>query len=111
MESANYLLGNGCLENPDTDFHVFHVVDLEFHEALAAAAHNQLYEAVLKIIYENMSHYFEKHLDFHSRLFSEHYREMIKMVEAIENRDGEKAFSIANRHIERFFRHVEAENR
>lgn len=99
------------LVSPDIDFHDFQSVDLEFHRALAIAAHNQLYEAVLKIVYENISRYFEKHLDFHSKLFSEHYREMIEMVEAIESRDGERAFVIANRHIRKFFRHVDAESR
>ncbi len=103
------LKAESVLSDPDADFQSFHKVDLEFHEALATAARNQLYESVLKIVHENMSRYFEKHLDFHSKLFREHYREMIEMVQAIETRDGDRAYSIANRHVRKFFQYVEAE--
>jgi DNA-binding FadR family transcriptional regulator len=34
-------------------------------------------------------------------------REMKEMVEAVKARDGERAFSLANDHIQKFFRYVE----
>ena len=98
------------LKDPDAKFKDYKEIDREYHLALAAAARNQLYAAVLRIVHDNTSRYFEKHVNYHSRRFRDHHKEMIEMVEAIKNRDGDTAFSLANRHIQDFFRYVDAEN-
>ena len=98
------------LKDPDAKFKDYKEIDREYHLALAAAARNQLYASVLTIVHDNMSHYFEKHVDYHGGRFHDHYKEMIEMVESIKNRDSNKAFSLANRHIQDFFRYVEAES-
>jgi len=98
------------LAGPDAEFKDYKEIDREYHLALAAAARNQLYGAVLRIVHDNMANYFEKHLDYHRSRFSDHYKEMIEMLEALKNRDGDKAFALANHHIKEFFRYVEADN-
>jgi len=98
------------LANPNADFNDYSKLDREFHLALAAAARNRLYESVLRIVHENMSRYFEKHLEWHNERFPELYRDILDMVNAVERRDGERAFSLANGHIEKFFRYVNADD-
>ena len=95
------------LSSPQADFADYQDVDREFHLALAAAARNHLYAWVLKIVHGNMSRYFERHHDWHRGRFQDHYQEMKEMVEAVKARDGERAFSLANDHIQKFFRYVE----
>jgi GntR family transcriptional regulator, transcriptional repressor for pyruvate dehydrogenase complex len=99
-----------ALADPDTDFRNYQEIDREYHLALAAAARNQLYASVLRIVHDNMSRYFKKHLDWHRGRFHDHHKEMIEMIEALKNRDADRAFTLANDHIQEFFRHVDAEN-
>ena len=98
------------LGDPYAEFSDYKEIDREYHLALAAAARNQLYASVLRIIHDNMSHYFEKHVAYHKGRFNDHHKEMIEMLEAIKNQDGDKAFALANRHIQDFFRYVDAES-
>jgi len=98
------------LAGPDAEFKDYKEIDREYHLVLAAAARNQLYGSVLRIVHDNMANYFEKHLDYHRGRFSDHHKEMIQMLEALKNRDGDKAFALANHHIKEFFRYVDAEN-
>jgi DNA-binding FadR family transcriptional regulator len=98
------------LRDPHAEFSDYKEVDREYHLALAAAARNQLYASVLRMIHDNMSHYFEKHVAYHKGRFHDHHKQMIEMVVAIKNRDGDKAFYLANRHIQDFFRYVDVED-
>ena len=98
------------LGDPYAEFSDYKEIDREYHLALAAAARNQLYASVLRIIHDNLSHYFEKHVAYHKGRFNDHHKEMIEMLEAIKNQDGDKAFALANRHIQDFFRYVDAES-
>jgi DNA-binding FadR family transcriptional regulator len=98
------------LRDPHAEFSDYKEIDREYHLVLAAAARNQLYASVLRMIHDNMSHYFEKHVAYHKGRFHDHYKEMIEMVEAIKNRDGDKAFALAHHHIQDFFRYVDAED-
>jgi DNA-binding FadR family transcriptional regulator len=98
------------LGDPLAEFSDYKEIDREYHLALAAAARNQLYASVLRIIHDNMSHYFEKHVAYHKGRFHDHYKEMIEMVEALKNQDGDKAFALASHHIQDFFRYVDAES-
>lgn len=97
------------LADPNADFQDYKKVDFEYHLALAKAAHNQLYTSVLRIVHDNMVQYFEKHVEYHMGRFRDHYEEMVQMVEAVQNRDGDTASSLATRHIQDFFRYVDAE--
>jgi DNA-binding GntR family transcriptional regulator len=99
------------LEDPDADFNDYQEIDREYHLALAAAARNQLYASVLRIVHENMSRYFEKNHDWHKGRFHDHHKEMIEMIEALKNRDGDRAFTLANDHIQEFFRYVDSNSR
>lgn len=98
------------LGEPHAEFSDYQEIDREYHLALAAAARNQLYASVLRIIHDNMSHYFKKHIAYHKKRFHDHHKEMIEMVEAIKKRDGDKAFALASHHIQDFFRYVDAES-
>jgi DNA-binding FadR family transcriptional regulator len=98
------------LKDPHAEFSDYKEIDREYHLALAAAARNQLYASVLRMIHDNMSHYFEKHLAYHKGRFHDHHKQMIEMVVAIKNRDGDKAFALAHHHIQDFFRYVDAED-
>lgn len=98
-----------ALADPNADFGDYKEIDSEYHLALAAAARNQLYASVLRIVHDNMVRYFEKNLDWYKKVFIDHYKEMLEMIEAVENRDGDKAFALATEHIQQFFRYVDSE--
>ena len=97
------------LSNPNADFNDYKEVDCAYHMALAAAARNQLYATVLRIVHDNTIQYFEKHIDYHMERFHDHYKDMTKMFEALRNHDGDKASSLAILHIQDFFRFVDKE--
>lgn len=96
------------LSSPHAELADYQEVDREYHLALAAAARNHLYVWILKIVHGNMFRYVERHIGWHRGRFQAHYQEMKEMVEAVKARDGERAFSLANDHIQNFFRDVKA---
>jgi GntR family transcriptional repressor for pyruvate dehydrogenase complex len=76
--------------------------DNKFHLFLARIAGNRVFESVLNTVYENIFPYFERFLSKERALMRKNYKDLCKILEAIEKRDSNKAKVLVQDHVKRF---------
>ncbi len=77
-------------------------VDEHIHQALARISQNPVYISVLQTIHENIHPYFENFLPREPQIIEENFKDLLEIVEAVENNDAIKARLIAQQHVKRF---------
>ncbi|MFC1859658.1 FadR/GntR family transcriptional regulator [Thermodesulfobacteriota bacterium] len=75
----------------------FRRVDMKMHITIAEIAGNPLFIANLRMIHENIVQHLEDFVDLAG--MDQNYQELQELVEAIENREIDKARSLAQHHI------------
>lgn len=76
--------------------------DDEFHMELARIAGNPIYESILRTVHANINRYYERFLEKQENRMQENYNDMYGIVEAIENKNPERAMELARTHVSRF---------
>jgi len=76
--------------------------DKSFHLALARITGNPIYEAVERIVQENIFSYYETYLQMGDRRLQENYDDLKKIVAAVKAKDVEKARDLARNHVAQF---------
>jgi GntR family transcriptional repressor for pyruvate dehydrogenase complex len=79
-------------------------VDNRLHMALARISRNAMYELVLNTVHDNINRYYDRLLAKEERVMKRNYRDLCRMVEAVENRREEQARDIAREHVRWFTR-------
>lgn len=80
----------------------FHVMDAEFHRALAMIAKNPLLEANLSAVHDNIQIYFHQYLPWSEDLLKDNFDDLCRIADAVEKKDPALARKIAEIHVEKF---------
>ncbi len=80
----------------------FHELDARFHILLAKIAKNPLLEANLTAVHDNVQIYFHTYLPFSEALLKDNFKDLCRIVEAIEQKDSLTAGKIAQMHVAKF---------
>jgi DNA-binding FadR family transcriptional regulator len=99
------------LEQQDVDWEGFMRVDIQLHVAIAEAARNPIFTAVLHMVHENVLGYYERFSFKDKSLLRQNYRDLCAMVEAIEQGKAEEATSLSQDHVRRFCRYLKKKQR
>ena len=89
----------------------FIAVDNEIHTALAAMAHNPVYESILRTIYDHIHRYFDRFLPREAGLLEENYRDLCEIVDAVAGGRAATAHLLVQTHVYRFNRVMEENKR
>ncbi len=85
-----------------TEWDDFHRLDAGFHQELARIGQNPLLLANLTTIHGNIHTYFHQYLPFSRELLNEDYKDLCRIMAAVERRDEGGAKTIAQHHVARF---------
>jgi len=77
-------------------------VDKKFHLALARMTGNPMFEAIERIVHENIISYYDSFLEMGPERIAENYEDLKGLLSAVEQGDKDKARLIARRHVARF---------
>ncbi len=81
--------------------------DNEFHMQLAHIAENPIYISIIRTVHENINRYYNRFLEKENERMQENYQDMCDIIEAIENKDSNKAQLLARTHVQRFNKFME----
>ncbi len=82
-------------------------VDNILHMELAHIAGNPVYESVLQTVHDNINRYYNRFLSKEGEIMKENYRDMCKIVKAVEDGQSKKARLLVQDHVNRFNRFME----
>ena len=82
-------------------------VDNQIHMALARMARNPVYESVMQTVYDNIRRYFDRFLPRQEDILRENYQDLCDVIEAVEERQAEKASTLVQGHVSKFNRLME----
>lgn len=86
-------------------------VDEQIHMAIARIAGNPLYDFVLKSIHANIHRYYDKFLNVGEHEMEENYQDLRQLIEAVGERQPEKAWALAREHVRRFSAYMQNKRR
>ncbi len=86
-------------------------LDKSFHLALVRLTKNKIYESVLHSIYNNINSYLEKFLPRNTEVLKNNYKELHKILKAIENRNPEKASFYFRQHVKPYYKRIESDEK
>lgn len=86
-------------------------VDEQIHMAIARIAGNPLYDFVLKSIHANIHRYYDKFLNVGEHELEENYQDLRQLIEAVGERQPEKAWVLAREHVRRFSAYMQNKRR
>lgn len=82
-------------------------IDNQFHLCLSRITGNRVFDSVLRIIYENIFRYFEKFLPKEEKVIERIYQDLHNIVEALKDKNAQKAKLFVQDHVRRFDRMME----
>ena len=77
-------------------------IDKRIHTTLARITGNPVYISVLTSIHDNIHRYYDRFLSMEQADLEENYRDLCDLVGAVENREGDQARRLAQRHVRHF---------
>lgn len=77
-------------------------IDIDIHRNIAKIAANPIYEAVTEMIHQNILGSTDLFSEKPQHLLQQNYEDLVGIVNAIENKDSEKAKELARQHVHRF---------
>ena len=93
------------------DSEAFVRLDMELHIALAEIAGNPIYLANLRMVHERILNAYEQFSLSRKPVLEENYRDLCRIVEAIEKGNAEQSRALAQNHVRRFNRYMKEEHR
>lgn len=96
-----------CLDEGASRWDAFIRIDNEIHLALARIAGNPVYESILQTIYNNIHLYFDRFLPREEKILKQNYRDLHKIVIAVQEGKTAEAHSLVQEHVCRFSRLME----
>ena len=95
------------LEEGASHWDAFIQIDEQLHLALAHITDNPLYISIERTVHENIHRYYTKFLPWKETVMRENYQDLCDIVAAVEERDGARARTLAQRHVHRFHQYME----
>jgi len=95
-----------CMQASDRDG--FIGADKRFHLALAEITGNPVYIFVFRSIHDNIHRYYDHFLSMDGRELSENQQDLLDILRAVANRRPDEARIMAQSHVHRFHRYMEA---
>ncbi len=86
-------------------------VDEKIHTEIARIAGNPLYIFVLHSVHDNIHRYYDKFLTVGETEMEENFQDLQLIVQAIADRDGDRAQELAVKHVRRFSTYMEMKKR
>jgi DNA-binding FadR family transcriptional regulator len=84
-------------------------VDNRIHVAIARAAGNRVYEFVLRMVHDNIQHYYEAHPLKDIQIMQENYQDLCDIVTALEKQQATAVRSLMQSHVRRFNRYMKSQ--
>lgn len=84
-------------------------VDNRIHVAIARAAGNRVYEFVLRMVHDNIQHYYEAHPLKDIQIMQENYQDLCDVVTALEKQQATAVRSLMQSHVRRFNRYMKSQ--
>ncbi len=84
-------------------------VDKRIHVAIARAAGNRVYEFVLRMVHDNIQHYYEAHPLKDIQIMQENYQDLCDIVTALEKQQATAVRSLMQSHVRRFNRYMKSQ--
>lgn len=100
-----------CVEEGLSHWGTFIQVDNQFHLTLAHIARNPVFMSVLKTIHDNIHSYYSRFLPEEEGLMRKNYRDLSRILKAVEKRESAKAGLVARKHVKRFSGFMEKKER
>ena len=110
IRELNRLLNQArtCVKQGSSQRSAFIEIDKQIHMTLADITGNPIYTSVLHSIHENIHRYYDRFLSMERRELQENYQDLCDLVQAVENADSDQARKIAQNHVRRFNRYMQA---
>jgi DNA-binding FadR family transcriptional regulator len=86
----------------------FLAADKRFHLALSEITGNPVYNYVFHSIHDNIHRYYDSYLSMDGRELSENHQDLCDILRAVANRRPDEARVMAQSHVHRFHRYMEA---
>lgn len=86
-------------------------IDKLFHLSLARIINNRIYESVLNSIYDNINSYLESFLPRNLKILENNYKELYKIMKAIEERNPQKARYYFQEHVKPYYKRLMIEEK
>jgi GntR family transcriptional repressor for pyruvate dehydrogenase complex len=102
LDTARFHLDNGI-----SHWDEFIDTDNTIHMTVAATAKNPVYEAVLRMVHENIVRYYNRFLEKKLEIMEENFEDLCSIVRTIEAGDKEGARLAAEEHVKRFNRYMD----
>ena len=112
IRSLNELIlkEGSLLQNPGIDWQELLRMDVRVHVAVARAAGNPVYTAVLQMVHENILGFSERFAIKDRTVLEEIYRDHVDLLRAVENGRAEKAKILAEDHVRKNNRYMKESN-
>lgn len=81
-------------------------IDKQIHMILADITGNPIYISILSSIHDNIHRYYDRFLSMEARELEENYQDLDDIVQAVEQKDRERARRLAQDHVMRFNRYM-----
>jgi DNA-binding FadR family transcriptional regulator len=113
MEALRQLLAKaaGFLHGGASHWEAFVALDRKIHIFIARMAKNTVYYSVVKMVHDNIHHYYEPLPMEEKSELEENYRDLKDIVNAIQDRRDHDARNLTQHHIRRFHRLMMKKNR
>jgi GntR family transcriptional repressor for pyruvate dehydrogenase complex len=96
-----------CARKGNSRRNAFIDIDKQIHMTMARITGNPVYISVLTSVHDNIHRYYDRFLSMDKPELEENYQDLCDLVSAIDNREVEKARSLARRHVRRFNQYME----
>ncbi len=101
LEKARLLLSKGV-----SAWEAFCRVDNNIHVAIAKASKNRVYAFVLRMVHDNIQHFYEAHPLKDRGIMEENYQDLSEIVNAMEKHKPMVVRSLMQSHVRRFNRYM-----
>lgn len=81
-------------------------VDNDIHVAIANASGNRVYAFVLRMVHDNIQHYYEAHPLKEKTIMEENYQDLCDIIAAMEKQNSTVVRSLMQSHVRRFNRYM-----
>ncbi|MGE5257183.1 MAG: FadR/GntR family transcriptional regulator [Hyphomicrobiales bacterium] len=101
LKAARDCVGGGRVRRGD-----FLEIDRQIHMILADITSNPIYISILASIHDNIHRYYDRFLSMEAKELEENYQDLNDIVQAIGQKDKERARRLAQDHVMRFNRYM-----
>jgi DNA-binding GntR family transcriptional regulator len=81
-------------------------IDKQFHREVAQISRNPIYIFMHNVIHSNIQAYYDEFLPANEEILKENFRDLNNILEAIKQKNGNRACMLVQGHVRRFYEHM-----